>query len=158
MSEFVFDADSEQDTDRFGAALADVLTPGTVVSLCGTLGAGKTRLVQAVAEALGVERKDVTSPTFVLVQRYEGKIPIYHLDAYRLRDDDEFLELGAEEFFDSPSLTFIEWGDKVQACLPREHLEIRIEVLSDHARRFHIRAVGPRAAGIVQRLAAWKLR
>ena len=158
MSEFVFDADSEQDTDRFGAALAEVLTPGTVISLCGTLGAGKTRLVQAVAEALGVDRQDVTSPTFVLVQRYEGRLPIYHLDAYRLRDDDEFLELGPEEFFDSPAITFIEWGEKVQACLPREHLEIRIEVLGDRARRFRLRSVGQRDAGIVERLAAWEIR
>ena len=156
MSEFVFEAQSEQDTERFGAALAEVLTPGTVVSLCGTLGAGKTRLVQAVAVALGVDRQDVTSPTFVLVRRYEGRVPIYHLDAYRLRDDDEFLELGPEEFYSSPAITFIEWGEKVQACLPREHLEIQIEVLGTHARRFGVRAVGQRYAGMVDRLASHK--
>ena len=156
MNEFLFDAPSEQDTDRLGAALAELLAPGTVVSLCGTLGAGKTRLVQAIASALGVDRKEVTSPTFVLMQRYEGTLPICHLDAYRLRDDDEFLELGPEEFFDGPGITLIEWGDKVRACLPREHLEVQIEVLGDHARRFRVRAVGQRYAGVVDRLASHK--
>jgi tRNA threonylcarbamoyladenosine biosynthesis protein TsaE len=152
MSDFVFEAHGEQDTDRFGAILADALTPGTVVSLRGTLGAGKTRLVQAVAEALGVDRQDVTSPTFVLVRRYEGRLPIYHLDAYRLRDDDEFLELGPEEFYSSPAITFIEWGEKVQACLPRQHLEIQIEVLGEHARRFRVRAIGQKYTDTIARL------
>ena len=77
-----------------------MLPDGTTVALCGTLGAGKTRLVQAIAEAAGVDRRDVLSPTFVLIQEYHGRRSIYHIDAYRLRDEDEFLALGPEEYFD----------------------------------------------------------
>src|SRR5437588_4428535 len=106
-----FVANSESDTEHFGAALAGVLSPGTVVALIGPLGAGKTRLVQAVATALGVPVGSVTSPTFVLVNEYMGgRMPVYHFDTYRLKDDDEFLNLGADEYFDAGGLTFIEWA------------------------------------------------
>ena len=109
-----FHLENEQDTERLGAALAEVLPPGTVVALIGTLGAGKTRLVQAVAAALGVPRGSVTSPTFVLVNEYrQGRLPVYHFDTYRLKDDDEFLDLGPDEYFESDGLTFVEWADRV---------------------------------------------
>ena len=91
---------NEQDTERLGAALADVLPPQTVVALIGTLGAGKTRLVQAVATALGVPAGSVTSPTFVLVNEYrQGRLPVFHFDTYRLKDDDEFLRARAGRIF-----------------------------------------------------------
>ena len=89
MNRFTFIAENENDTARLGCALAQSLSDGGVVALCGTLGAGKTRLVQAMAEALGVDRRQVVSPTFVLIQEYRGQKAIYHIDAYRLRDDDE---------------------------------------------------------------------
>lgn len=127
---------NEQDTDRLGRALADVLPPGTVVGLIGTLGAGKTRLVQAVATGLGVPAGGVTSPTFVLVNEYRGgRLPIYHFDTYRLKDDDEFLELGPEEYFDSDGITFVEWADRVEHLLPQDWLEIELEVTGDTERR-----------------------
>jgi tRNA threonylcarbamoyladenosine biosynthesis protein TsaE len=89
-----FTANNEHDTERLGAVLAAELPPGTVVGLVGTLGAGKTRLVQAVATALGVTPGNVTSPTFVLVNEYRGgRMPVYHFDTYRLTDEDEFLAL-----------------------------------------------------------------
>src|SRR4051812_10853451 len=126
---FTFVSNSERDTERFGAALASVLPPGTVVALIGPLGAGKTRLVQAVATALGVPSGRVTSPTFVLVNEYTGgRLPVYHFDTYRLKGDDEFLNLGPEEYFDSGGITFIEWADRVAALLPANRLEITIEV------------------------------
>src|SRR5690606_31958775 len=99
MSTLVFESAGEQDTVRLGAALARALPRGSVIALNGTLGAGKTRLVQAVAEALGIDRHDVVSPTFVLLQEYHGDTSIYHVDAYRLRNDEEFLQLGMEEYF-----------------------------------------------------------
>lgn len=147
MTLLVFDAESEADTDRFGAALAAVLPPGTTIALGGTLGAGKTRLVQAIAAASGVEREEVVSPTFVLCQKYEAshagvRRTIFHLDAYRLRDDDEFRELGPEEFFESAGLTIVEWADKVSDCLPDERLSIEIDVTGPTARRFTVAAVG----------------
>jgi tRNA threonylcarbamoyladenosine biosynthesis protein TsaE len=127
---------SEQDTERLGKALAELLPPGTVVGLIGTLGAGKTRLVQAVATALGVPEGGVTSPTFVLVNEYHGgRIPLYHFDTYRLKDDDEFLELGPEEYFDSDGISFVEWADRVEHLLPDDWLEIAIEVTGETTRR-----------------------
>jgi tRNA threonylcarbamoyladenosine biosynthesis protein TsaE len=146
-----FQADSEDDTERLGRALAEVLPHG-VVALDGPLGAGKTRLVQAVAAAAGVDRRDVVSPTFVLVHEYQGTRPIYHLDAYRLRDDDEFLQLGVDEYFAAPNLVFVEWAAKVQRSLPSERIEITIEVLSDRQRRFTVAGRGDECAAIVERL------
>jgi len=142
MNQFVFQAADEQDTERFGNALAAALPPGTVVALCGTLGAGKTRLVQAVAAAVGVPRGEVVSPTFVLCQEYHGTRRVYHLDAYRIRDEDEFRELGVEELFASDAVTFIEWADRVAGALPNEYLQIDIGVTGPTARQFVMRAIG----------------
>jgi tRNA threonylcarbamoyladenosine biosynthesis protein TsaE len=157
-SAFEFVANDERDTDRFGAALAQVLPAGAVVALVGTLGAGKTRLVQTVAKAVGVDPSEVLSPTFVLVHEYRVKgsrhsgqagfrvqppVPvIYHIDAYRIRDDDEFRELGPEEYFESDGWTFIEWADRVANCLPHEYLEINIGVTGPTVRKLTVKANG----------------
>jgi tRNA threonylcarbamoyladenosine biosynthesis protein TsaE len=137
-----FTAHSEADTDRLGRALADVLADGSVVALIGTLGAGKTRLVQALAAANGVDPAIVVSPTFVLVHEYPGRRPIYHFDAYRLKDDDEFLALGPEEYFDGQGISLVEWADRVERCLPAEYLHVQIAVVGPTARDITIRAVG----------------
>jgi tRNA threonylcarbamoyladenosine biosynthesis protein TsaE len=142
MTEYEFEAKSEADTFRLGAALAEHLPDGSVVALLGTLGAGKTRLVQAIAEGCGIERRHVVSPTFVLIHEYPGDRMIYHIDAYRLKDEDEFLELGPEEYFESDGITLIEWADRVEACLPRERLEVRIEVTGAETREFVLVAHG----------------
>ncbi len=152
MPPIIFNAADEAATAVLGHALADVLPPGTTVALCGTLGAGKTRLVQAIAEGLGVDRRDVVSPTFVLIQEYRGRRMIYHVDAYRLRDDDEFQQLGPDEYFESDGLVLIEWADRVAGSLPRDYVEIRIEVTGVESRRFEIRAVGPRYEEVLRRL------
>lgn len=149
MNRFVFSAKTIDDTERLGVALADLLPPGTTIALCGTLGAGKTRLVQALAAASGVDRADVVSPTFVLCHEYHGRRTIYHLDAYRLKDDDEFLQLGPEEYFESAGLTVVEWADRVADCLPSERLEINITVTGDTSREFEIIAQGSRFAAVL---------
>lgn len=142
MNELFFQASDESDTARLGQALARALPDGTTIALIGTLGAGKTRLVQAVAAACGIASQEVVSPTFTLCNEYHGQRTIYHFDAYRLADDDEFLELGPDEYFDSPALTFVEWGDRVITCLPRRRVEITIRVCEGSAREFSIRAGG----------------
>lgn len=121
-------------TDRLGRLLAEMLPDSTVVGLSGTLGAGKTRLVQAIAAGCGVDPTDVTSPTFVLCREYHGARMLYHLDAYRLRDEDEFLELGPEEMFASPAITLIEWAERVERLLPPERLSITLEVTGEDSR------------------------
>lgn len=150
---FTFTAQNEHDTDRLGAALAKALPPGTVVGLVGTLGAGKTRLVQAVATAVGVPRESVTSPTFVLVNEYKGgRLPIYHFDTYRLKDDDEFLNLGPDEYFDGNGITFVEWADRVAPLLPVGRLEITIDVTGESSRRISIRGTSLRTEEVTKNI------
>jgi tRNA threonylcarbamoyladenosine biosynthesis protein TsaE len=150
---FTYTSNSEADTERLGAALARELPPGSVVGLIGPLGAGKTRLVQAVSTALGVPAGRVTSPTFVLVNEYtSGRLPVYHFDTYRLKDDDEFLNLGPDEYFDSGGITFIEWADRVAALLPEERLEITIDVTSETQRLMTLHGTSPQLEAIVTRI------
>ncbi|MCL2119997.1 MAG: tRNA (adenosine(37)-N6)-threonylcarbamoyltransferase complex ATPase subunit type 1 TsaE [Planctomycetaceae bacterium] len=145
---------NESDTEKLGARLAGLLPDGSVVALIGTLGAGKTRLVQAVAEASGVPKNMVGSPTFVLIREYdEGERPIYHFDAYRLERESEFLALGPDEYFDGFGLSFVEWADRVPNALPAEHVTIEIEVLSADSRRFTISATGEQYAKLLTALA-----
>jgi tRNA threonylcarbamoyladenosine biosynthesis protein TsaE len=154
MTELIFDAASEDDTDRLGAAVAAAAFPGLAIALCGTLGAGKTRFTQALAAACGVPREDVVSPTFVLCQQYHADRTINHLDAYRLHDEDELRELGIEELLESADITIIEWADRVPDALPDEHLRIEIEVAGPTARRFCVRWVGESERSPVATLAA----
>ena len=140
---------SEDDTVKLGQELARCIPAGTVVALMGTLGAGKTRLVRAVAEAMGVSARDVTSPTFTLWQTYQGTRTIHHLDAYRVRDADEFFELGVEECFATDAITFIEWADRVESCLPIERLGIDIGVTAEHQREVEISTASRRLSHVV---------
>jgi len=152
MKRLTYTALGEEVTDKLGRALADLLPAGTTVALCGTLGAGKTRLVQAIAEAVGVDRNSAVSPTFVLVQEYYGRRTIYHIDAYRLHSEEEFLELGPEEYFESDGIVLIEWADRVRGCLPLELIEIHFEVTGEKSRSFEIVVVGGRYEPVIDAL------
>jgi len=136
-----FQAFTIEDTDKLGQWLAENLPTRCVICLTGTLGSGKTRLVKAIATACQVPPLDVVSPTFVLCQHYQGTRLIHHFDAYRLNDDDEFLELGCEETFESDALSIVEWGERVKRCLPDDRLQIRIEIEPD-CRRFVLECIG----------------
>ena len=153
MNHFIYEATDEAATTLLGAALAEVLPPGTTLALCGTLGAGKTRLVQAIAEGCGVDRRDVVSPTFVLIQEHSGRRTVIHIDAYRLRDEDEFLQLGPDEYFESGALVLIEWADRVERCLPKERIEVQIEVTGPQSRRFEVISIGRRYENVILKLA-----
>lgn len=119
--------DSEAETEALGRALADWVAPGTVIALVGPLGAGKTRLSRAIAEALGVDPKAIASPTFVLIHEYRGRLPVYHFDTYRLGGPDEFEALGSVEYFDAGGVCLIEWADRVLDLLPPDRWLVRIE-------------------------------
>jgi len=130
----VYTSDDESQTAALGAALAEILPEGTTVGLFGTLGAGKTRLVQVIHE-------------------YSGRRKIVHIDAYRLKDLDEFLALGPEEYFQSDGVVLVEWADRVQEALPPERIDIQLEVTGAARRRFEVRAVGEKYHPLVARLA-----
>jgi tRNA threonylcarbamoyladenosine biosynthesis protein TsaE len=147
-----FDAPDLAATQAFGRALAGALFPGAVVALIGPLGAGKTHLVRAVAEALGANSRAVSSPTFVLIQEYQARLPVFHFDAYRLRSADEFFDLGAHEYLEGTGVCLIEWADRVEAGLPAEHLRITLTVTGEHGRRFTLEGRGERYAALVKGL------
>lgn len=115
------------ETRKLAATIAGALRPGDVVALTGELGAGKTCFVQGAARALGVADR-VTSPSFVLRREYEGRVPVLHLDVYRLETLQEVVDLGYEEVLDRTRVTFIEWGDAMSPLLPAEHLELEFHL------------------------------
>lgn len=130
-------------TQAFGRRLGQRLWPGAVIALVGELGAGKTHLTRAIAEGLDIaDSRIVTSPTFVLVQEYPARLPIYHFDAYRLRAEAEFADLGVHEYFESGGVCLIEWADRVPGSLPVEHLRIVLETTGETARRALIEGTG----------------
>ena len=138
-------------TLAFGRRLAGLLFPGAVVALVGPLGAGKTHLARAVAEGLGIaDSRAVNSPTFVLLQEYQARLPIYHFDAYRLRTEGEFADLGADEYFAGSGVCLVEWADRVPTCLPPEHLRVTLEVTGPLSRRATVEAFGERYEAIVR--------
>lgn len=147
---FEFASHNEADTHRFGGVLAEAVRAGDVIALHGPLGAGKTRLVQAVAKRLGCERQLINSPTFVLLQEYDGRLPVYHVDAYRLRGSDEFLEIGGAEILTGDGVCLIEWAEKLADLLPRDHLSITIRVVGEQSRMLGLEAGGGRAAELLQ--------
>jgi len=157
MKTVTISLNDENDTEHLGQILAEAVPDGTTLALCGTLGSGKTRLTQAIAVACGVDRGDV-SPTFVLCQQYQARRTIYHLDAYRIKDDDEFLELGVEEYFDSPAITIVEWADRVADCLPDDRIEIELQVTGDEEREVVLTARSEDLEEVLQRVQSqWQL-
>ncbi len=139
-------------TEALGRRLGGLLFPGAVVGLVGPRGAGKTHLVRAVAEGLGDDGRSVSSPTFVLIQEYVGRLPVYHFDAYRLRGPGEFFDLGAHEYFEGTGVCLVEWADRVEACLPARRLGIVLEVTGETSRRLTFAAHGERYAELVRQL------
>lgn len=140
-------------TMAFGRRLAELLFPGAVVALVGPLGAGKTHLVRAIAEGLGIaDSRVVSSPTFVLIQEYEARLPIYHFDAYRLRTEAEFSDLGVHEYFEGNGICLVEWADRVESCLPSEYLRITLLPTGETQRHLVVEGRGARYAPILEGL------
>jgi tRNA threonylcarbamoyladenosine biosynthesis protein TsaE len=127
---------SVAETMELGRALAEAATPGTVVALYGDLGTGKTHLVKGVADGLGIDPATVRSPTFVIVRTYEeGRLPLYHFDAYRVGGEDEFVELGYEEYFFGEGVSVVEWPGRVESLLPADALRLHLTHVSETERR-----------------------
>lgn len=145
-------AASEVETEAVGRALADLVEAGTVIGLIGPLGAGKTRLVRALAEALGADPGAIASPTFVLIHEYAARLPVYHFDTYRLADPEEFDALGAAEYLCGDGLCLVEWADRVADRLPPGSWTIRIEPTGPASRLLVVHAPGPVLDDLAERL------
>ena len=150
---------SVDETRDLAAALATLARAGDVVVLAGDLGAGKTAFVQGFGRGLGVEER-ITSPTFTLVHVYEGRLPVHHLDVYRLEQLSEALDLGLAEMLDEGGVVLVEWGDAITRLLPHDHLEVRLTFgVGDNDRVLELDPVGPawalRSAGVRAALGPW---
>jgi len=143
-------SESPAQTHAIGRALGESLHAGDVIALIGQLGAGKTCLVRGVAEGAGADPQQVSSPTFVLIQEYEGRIPLYHFDAYRLQGPGDMDDLGAEEYFSDGGACLVEWAERVEASLPSEHLRLVFEIIDEHTRRIRFEAQGERYRSLVE--------
>ncbi|PIR26013.1 MAG: tRNA (adenosine(37)-N6)-threonylcarbamoyltransferase complex ATPase subunit type 1 TsaE [Deltaproteobacteria bacterium CG_4_10_14_0_2_um_filter_43_8] len=130
---------SLQETQKMAKELASHLKKGDVLALSGELGAGKTTFIAALARALGVsETTYVSSPTFTIMNVYEGRVPLYHFDFYRLEHEDEVKELGMEEYLYGNGICFIEWAEKFPSVLPKNIYRLHFKVLSESERDLNI--------------------
>ena len=136
--EKIIEIESLNELVKVAEAVVESLNGRSVVALDAPMGAGKTTLVSRIAAYLGAE-DDVTSPTFAIVNQYEGKRTIYHFDMYRIERIEEALDFGSEEYLSSGELCLVEWPEKIEAILPEDTMVVKIEILSDTARRFVIR-------------------
>lgn len=141
----------EAATRHCAALLAAEVLPlsGLVIALNGPLGAGKTCFTRALAEALGVPPEEVNSPTYVILQHYQGRLPILHFDLYRLANEDEWDELGAESLLDGESLCLIEWASRIPEHTLGDHLSVNIAAVGMTERIFRVQAYGDRPANIL---------
>ena len=128
---------SARETIALGRRIGRAARPGDVATLVGELGSGKTRLAKGMAEGLGAaSAHEVTSPSFVICREYlGGRIPFYHLDAYRLRGEADLVAIGSDEILAGDGLSALEWADRAAGALPPDHLEVRLEVTGRDARR-----------------------
>lgn len=128
---------SEKETEDIGYRFGKALRRGDVVSLTGSLGAGKTVLAKGIARALSIEEA-IVSPTFTIVQEYDGTQKLYHLDLYRLSGDDEFESMGGEEFLYPDGITLIEWAEKIEDMMPDDAFHVTVAILEDGSRSIEI--------------------
>lgn len=128
--------DSLEKTELFGLALGSMAKPGEVICLDGELGTGKTTLTQSIAKGLDIPQEYyVNSPSFNIFHEYPGRIPLYHMDFYRLGSDDDVLEMGLDEYFYMDGLTVIEWAEKAVNILPEKRLAIHLTTTGHQSRR-----------------------
>jgi len=136
-------SNSPEQTRAIGEALGRLLNKGAVVALIGELGAGKTVLAQGLAQGLDIDSDEyVSSPSFALVNQYRGRIPIYHIDTYRLGGAIELVALGYEDYFEPDGVSIIEWADKVEELLPDRCLRITIEIVAQSTRELEVQFDG----------------
>lgn len=140
-----------EDMIELGRAIGKMIPSGTVIGLVGDLGVGKTTLVQGIAQGLAVEAH-LTSPTFTLIKQYAGRLPLHHIDVYRLEDPEEILLLGLDEILLEDSVVVVEWADRIQELLPKTYLRITLTMDTDARRRVVIEGKGQGCEKVMEEL------
>lgn len=149
MHEQQIKTQTAQETIKLAEELATNLRPGDVLTLEGDLGAGKTTFAKGIAKGLGVERT-VSSPTFTIVKEYEGEIPFYHMDVYRLENSDE--DIGFSEYFNGDGVAVVEWAQFIEDYLPENRLNINITYVDEHTRNLTFSATSKHFEWVVNEL------
>jgi len=139
-------------TDQLGRIIGSVLKGGEFLALSGALGAGKTALVRGIATGLGVSPQAVSSPTFVLLHEYRGRLPLAHIDLYRLHSLQEVESIGLDDYLSGPTVVAVEWADKAPAILPDDRLEMQLRHRTVQSRSITFRATGPVSAALLARI------
>lgn len=132
-------SDSPEQTRLFGRILGQGCFPGCVIGLIGELGAGKTELVKGIATGLGIDPNEVTSPTYVLINEYQGDLPLFHFDFYRLEMSVQLDNIGAEEYLWGEGVCVVEWADLFPNNLPKNIVTVRIEKEFENLRTFYVK-------------------
>ena len=140
---------SKEETAEFGYKLGNICFEGMCITLNGDLGAGKTTLTKSIGKALGVT-KTISSPTFTILKIYQGNLPLYHIDAYRLEGLDQ--DLGFEEMLEGDGVAIVEWGEFIEEILPKDRLDISILNGNDEERIFEIKAYGKQYEEVMENL------
>ena len=143
MGECELISHSPEDTQKIGTIIGELAVPGDVLLLEGKLGAGKTCLTQGIALGLGIDDY-VLSPTFVIMRELYGRLPLYHIDLYRLDNIEESMDLGLDDYFYGDGLSVVEWAEKAISIMPRRHLMIKINYINDTGRRLLLEPSGER--------------
>ncbi len=138
-------------TRRIGMRLAGLLEPGDVVLLAGPFGAGKTSLTQGIARGLGVDSAYVTSPTFTLINEYGGRLPLYHVDLYRLTSEAQAADLGLIEYLEGDGVTVVEWPERAPDLVPADHLTVHLSEIAETKRALRFEATGARYVDMLDR-------
>jgi tRNA threonylcarbamoyladenosine biosynthesis protein TsaE len=144
MVEFEYFSNSPAATRKLGEKLGRYLRPGSVMAMVGELGSGKTLLTRGICAGLGVPLRQVNSPTFVLVNEYRGRLPVFHLDLYRLGDADEIVDIGLVDYLHRAreGLMVIEWAEKIMSLLPAGYMTVDLEILSARKRKITLKSDG----------------
>lgn len=142
---------SPKETQKLGSRIGELALPGDVFLLSGRLGAGKTCLTQGIAWGLNI-KEYALSPTFVIVREMHGRLPLYHIDLYRLDNIDEIEDLGLDDYLYGKGACVVEWAEKALSLLPSEHLLIQIDFLSDTERSLKFKPRGKRYQELLAQL------
>lgn len=147
-----FITENPDETKEIGRVIGHLLEPGNIVLLFGELGTGKTCLTKGIADGVGIEKEQhVTSPSYILINIYSGKIPVYHIDLYRIQDSEAIYELGLEEYLYGEGICVVEWADRMTE-LPESYIKVVLEWIDFEKRHFHISSVGKGYDRVVNRL------
>jgi len=137
QSAIKFETNSEEETFAIGKRIADSISTGTVIALRGELGSGKTCLTKGIAFGLNI-KENITSPTYTIINEYSGVTPLFHIDAYRLNNDEEFEQIGGRELLSGGAIYVIEWSERIPKSLPDNAVTVELQITGAYSRTITI--------------------